>query len=107
MTTWQIPAHRQSQELADALSRAISIGDLDAQRPLQELRVAASVDNNNTVAALAWGVRGCVADALRRTAAERRAAQPEGTPDPIAHQLEDMADAMHESVRAAALNGVR
>ncbi len=104
MTTWSIPREQQSRELADALTRAIEIADLDARTPLSELRVAASVDNKGTVAAVAWNVRGSVSRALRLTAAEMRAADPEGTPDPVAVQLENIATGLDQSVEAYRAN---
>jgi len=104
VTTWSIPREQQSRELADALTRAIELADLDARTPLSELRVAASVDNQGTVAHVAWDERASVSRALRLTEAEMRAADPEGTANPVAAQLEGIELGLNQSVEAYRAN---
>lgn len=107
MTTWAIPLAEQSTALADALTRAIHVGQLDAREALAELRVAASIDNQKTTAEMPWNVRRSVAEALRAVATEMRAARPEGTENPVIGQLEGIAAGLDQSVAAYRANGSR
>ena len=105
MTTAQIPQSKQSQALADAITKAIEVGDLEAQRPLQGLRVCALPDNSRTVADVSWAEHPVVAKALRRAAKLIRSEQPEGTESPVAAQLDDVAGQLDNQLRQRQVNG--
>jgi len=105
MTTAQIPATRHSKALADAITKAIELGDLEAQRPLAELRAAASPDNSGTVANVSWAEHAPVAKALRRAAEHFRSAQPEGVADPVPGHLEDIAGSLDQQLAQRRANG--
>ena len=105
MTTCQIPENRQSKALTDAVSLAIKLGDLEAQRPLTGVRTAADPGNTATVANVAWAEHVPVARALRRAAEHLRSAQPEGPADPIPGQLEDVAGQLDQNLALRRANG--
>ncbi len=107
MTSAQIPQNRQSEALTDAITKAIKLGDLEAQRPLADLRTAADPRNSATVANIAWGEHATVMRALQRTAKHYRATQPEGTTDPVAAQLEDLVGQLRQNLETHRANGGR
>ena len=100
MTTAQIPQLKQSQALADAISRAIELGDSEATRPLGDLRVVALPDNQATVADVSWDQHPPVARALRLAAEDIRAGQPE-----VAGVLDDIAGSLDQQLRQRLVNG--
>lgn len=100
MTTAQIPQVKQSQALADGITRAIELGDNQAIRPLSDLRVVALPDNTSTVADVSWDEHPPVAEALRRAAEDIRAGQPE-----VAGQLDDLAGQLDNQLRQRLVNG--
>ena len=107
MTTAQIKREHQSQALADGITKAIELGDLEAHRPLADLRAVASPSNSNTVSAVSYAEHAVVAKALRRAAAHYRSAQPEGTVDPVAEQLDSIAGQLDQHLALLRANGGR
>ena len=97
MTTWHIP--QPDEGLVAAFTRAIEVCSPDAVAGLSELRVAAMGDNQKRTADVPWQSREPVARALRFVAGELQArADAEGSENPVAGQLRDMADGLLESL---------